>query len=176
MFAITDVAVQKLESRDTNKPWDARRTATQAAFGAYYGIVHAHLLWGALEKLFGSIAARGVVMTPLVGAMARVSIDQFLIGTPLFNTVFFYSTGRFAQSMTHEQAVQNVRDRLGSMLKLHWSFCKYTSLYQRWYNRNLRRQPHRYGAHFNTDSTDWSLVPALWVTIHIIYIVLFEQW
>ena len=60
----------------------------------------------------------------LVGAMARVSIDQFMIGTPLFNTVFFYSTGRFAQGMTHDQAVQNVRDRLGSMLKMHWSFCK----------------------------------------------------
>ena len=124
MFAVTDVAVQKLESRDTDKPLDVRRTATQAGFGAYYGIVHAHLLWGALERLFGVLKSRGVVLTPLVGAMARVSIDQFVVGTPMFNTVFFYTTGRFAQGMTHEQSVQNVHERLFAMLRLHWTFCK----------------------------------------------------
>ena len=123
MFAVTDVAVQRLE-HDHAQPWvvNTQRTAVQAVFGGYYGIVHAHLLWGGLERLFGALRTAGLVLQPLPGAMARVSLDQFFLGTPLFNSVFFYSTGRFAQNMTHEQAVQNVRERLLPMLQIHWCF------------------------------------------------------
>ena len=61
-------------------------------------------------------------MPPLRGALARVAADQFFIGTPLFNSVFFYSTGRFAQGMSHDEACQNVADRLLPMVVTHWSF------------------------------------------------------
>ena len=137
MFTITDVAVQRLErsiaSRDIDDGEsraprqfnvDVPRTATQAMFGAYYGIVHAHFIWGKLEQLFGAVRRAGVVIPGgrLGGAMARVAVDQFITGTPLFNTVFFYSTGRFSRGMNHDDALQHVRARLGPMLQLHWSF------------------------------------------------------
>ena len=103
--------------------WSARRTATQAGFGVYYGVVHAHLMWGALELAFKAGQARyGVALPALGGALARVAVDQFVTGTPVFNSVFFYSTGRFAQGMSHEDAVANVRARLVPMLQLHWAF------------------------------------------------------
>ena len=132
MFAITDVAVQRLERYDASganssvvaaTTLDAKRVMTQAGFGAYYGVVHAHLIWGALERLFSkSLPAAGISLPPLRGAVARVAADQFFIGTPLFNSVFFYSTGRFAQGMSHAEACQNVADRLLPMVVTHWSF------------------------------------------------------
>ena len=107
MFSVTDVVVQKVENstnpKHQDRPWNARRTATQAGFGAYYGLVHAHLLWGFLEVLFGRIRAGGVVLSPLVGAISRVSLDQFIMGTPLFNSVFFYSTGRFQKVKLYDE-------------------------------------------------------------------------
>lgn len=107
MFALTDVVVQRLEyereiwhgeggsngSTASIRPdstlfeVDMRRTATQAAFGAYYGVVHAHLIWGGLERVFGAVRGAGVVIPGglLGGAIARVALDQLVTGTPLFN-------------------------------------------------------------------------------------------
>ena len=131
LFGMTDVLIQGWEqSRTVGKKqcrggtWtvDVPRAATQAAFGVYYGIVHAHWIWSGYERAFAAMAGRGVTFTPFVGALSRVAFDQFILGTPLFNAVFFYSTGRFAQNMSHDAAVQNVHDRLLPMLALHWSF------------------------------------------------------
>jgi hypothetical protein len=130
MFALTDVAVQTIEQRrdkdlsregkrgSNETTLDLRRTATQALFGVYYATVHAHFIWGRLEVLFGGVT----FLTPFAGALSRVCIDQFITGTPLFNTVFFYTTGRLAQGMSHEDAMQNVSQRLWPMLCAHWSF------------------------------------------------------
>ena len=55
LFACTDVCVQYGESRLDSKPifeWNVRRTQTQALFGTYYGVVHAHFVWAFLERGF----------------------------------------------------------------------------------------------------------------------------
>ena len=103
---------------------DLRRTATQAMFGGYYGLVHAHFIWGKLEQLFGAVRRAGVIVPggALGGALARVALDQLVTGTPLFNTVFFYGTGRLSRGMGHDEALQHVRDRLLPMMQLHWCF------------------------------------------------------
>jgi hypothetical protein len=130
MFATTDVAVQYGEFRNAASGadssaflWQPHRTATQAAFGAYYGTVHAHYIWGQLERLFVTVLpARGIALTGLPGAAARVAVDQCITGTPLFNVVFFYVTGRFTLRLSHSDAIANVEARLGPMLQRHWSF------------------------------------------------------
>lgn len=98
---------------------DLRRTGTQGLFGAYYASVHAHFIWGGLDILFRS---RFGALPPLVSAFSRVCVDQFVTGTPLFNTVLFYSTGRLAKGMNHSDAVENVNHRLRPMLYAHWIF------------------------------------------------------
>ena len=115
MFAFTDSIVQKIEGAEA---LDLRRTGTHMLFGCYYGVVHAHMIWGALERAFSALR----FPSPLVGAFSRVIVDQFITGTPLFNSVFFYSSGRLAKGYNHEQAIDHVQLRLYPMLLNHWAF------------------------------------------------------
>ena len=72
MFAFTDVAVQHIEhDHRRDFVWDRKRTAAQALFGCYYGVVHAHFVWAMLEKGAAKMAARGLLVgllhPPLLG-------------------------------------------------------------------------------------------------------------
>lgn len=119
MFALTDVAVQHKTAHDS---WSWKRTLAQALFGGYYGVLHAHIIWGLYEKFWRS--GWLTMMTPgsLPAAACTVAIDQLVVGTPLFNTVFFYSTARLSVGLDHEEACAHVKQRLWPMLTKHWSF------------------------------------------------------
>ena len=122
MFAVTDVTVQYAASKqreETEFCWNVRRTFFQMAFGGYYGVVHAHFIWGFLER-----SARSIVFfnsRPLLAAVSKVLVDQFVTGTPLFNTVFYYMSGR-GRGLDHTSSCLLIKDNLMDMLVKHWSF------------------------------------------------------
>ena len=103
--SLPDGPFQTRESKGNGKHivhhWEWRDALIQPQAGLVLTTAHIRLL----ERLFAPLAMR----RPLLGAVARVGVDQFATGTPLFNTVFFYSTGRLAhsQSTTGRTAPRN---------------------------------------------------------------------